>query len=68
VESEIELVRMYGAETLAVVLNTEIGEMEQIIAYQKDLATRLNLPVVRPIQEGVDDLLPLIKGFIAEHD
>jgi len=65
VESEIELIRMHGAETLAVVLNTETGEPGRLKAYQQDLATKLKLPVIRPIEEGVDRLLPVIRDFIA---
>jgi len=64
VQDEIELIKMFGAETLAVTLNGESGAEEDLIDYQDELAQRLGLPVIRPLQDGVTDLLPVIRRFI----
>jgi uncharacterized NAD-dependent epimerase/dehydratase family protein len=64
VADEIDLIRMYGAETLAVTLNGQGGTEEDLIRYQQELAQRLGRPVIRPLEEGVIDLLPVIRRFI----
>ena len=64
IEDEIALINMYGAETLAVTLNGEGGNENELIEYQHKLSEKLMLPVVRPLQEGVGDLLPVIRRFL----
>ncbi|UCF90022.1 MAG: DUF1611 domain-containing protein [Desulfobacterales bacterium] len=64
VEDEISLIAKYGAETLAVALNGDGREEPALIAYQKKLGETLKMPVVRPLQEGVDALLPVIRNFM----
>ena len=64
VECEIKLIEMYGAKTLAVALNWDGGNPEQRIAYQKKLADKLQIPVISPLEEGVEPLLDNIRGFI----
>lgn len=66
VEEEIKLIRMYGAETLAVTLKEENWDDAQMAAYQKELSHKLPIPVVRPFKEGVASLLPTIQNFIKE--
>lgn len=64
VKEEIDLIQIYGAETLALTLS-EAGDDERTIsALQKQLADDLSLPVVRPLREGVGALLPLITKFM----
>jgi uncharacterized NAD-dependent epimerase/dehydratase family protein len=65
IADEIELIKMYGAKTLAVSLNGEGGTEDDLIHYQDELAQRLRLPVIRPLQEGVEGLLPVIRRFIS---
>lgn len=64
VEDEIKLIEMYGARTLAISLNGEGGTPEDLVNYQKDLSNRLGVPVVRPLEEGVEALLDTIRQFI----
>ena len=66
VESEIELIRMYGAKILAVTLNGWDSDERQLIAHQKELAKKVDCPVIRPLEEGVEILLPIIRDFIIE--
>lgn len=65
VESEVELIRMYGSEVLAITLNEENMPEEKMRTYQANLSKKLNLPVVRPLKEGVELLLPILKSFIS---
>ena len=65
IEDEIALINMYGAQTLAVTLNGEGGDDRELGDYQQQLAEKLNLPVVRPLQEGVELLLPVIRRFLS---
>ena len=67
VEDEIKLITMYGAKTLAVSLNGEGGTEEELIRCQQELAQKLGLPVIRPLHEGVADLLPVIRRFISHN-
>jgi uncharacterized NAD-dependent epimerase/dehydratase family protein len=67
VEDEISLIKMYGAQTLAVSLNGEGGTEEEIIRFQQELAQKLGIPVIRPLQEGVADLLPVIRDFMSQN-
>jgi uncharacterized NAD-dependent epimerase/dehydratase family protein len=64
VEDEIKLINMYGAQTLAVTLNGDGGDSEKLVVYQKELSEKLQIPVIRPLQEGVRSLLPIIRKFL----
>lgn len=63
-EDEIALIAAYGAETLAVTLNGEGLATEELLQIQSQLGTSLNIPVVRPIEEGVGALLPVVRRYI----
>ena len=65
VSEEIELIRLLGARTLALTLNGENMEPDELLAERKRLSDQLGIPVVLPLEEGVDALLPLIKQYIA---
>jgi uncharacterized NAD-dependent epimerase/dehydratase family protein len=67
VKNEIELIQMYGAQTLAVTLNGEGGSADELDGYRHKLTQRLQLPVVCPLQEGTQDLLAVIQRFISQH-
>ncbi len=64
VREEIELIKMYGAETLAVTLNGHGGTQADLIRYQHELAQKLGIPVIRPLAEGVSALLPVIRQLL----
>ena len=66
-KDEIELIRMYGAQTLAVTLNDEGGTREELVDYRQRLSQQLRLPVVCPLHEGTEGLLPVIRRFISQH-
>ena len=64
VESEIEIIEKLGSKVIAVAVNTEDCTTEEAFAYQNEYAQKLNIPVLLPIQEGVDQLIPTLKGLI----
>ena len=64
VAEEIQLVRLYGAEVLAVTLNGERLSAAALREAQRALAAELGLPVVRPLEEGVAALVPVVRQFL----
>lgn len=64
VESEIEIIEKLGSKVIAVAVNTEDCTNEEAFAYQATYAQKLNIPVLLPIQEGVDQLIPTLKALI----
>jgi uncharacterized NAD-dependent epimerase/dehydratase family protein len=66
IEEELQLIRLYGARTLAVTVQGNDLEAEALSAAQRELEERLGVPVVRPLEEGVERLVPVIRQFIAE--
>ena len=65
-ESEIQLIALYGATILGITLNEEHQSEAEISAYQTKMEKQLNIPVVRPLKEGVNRLFPNILDFIRE--
>jgi Uncharacterized conserved protein len=66
IENEIRLIACYGARTLAVTLHGEGMTEEALLESQRTLQAQLNLPVVRPLREGMDALVPVVRRFIDE--
>ncbi len=64
VESEIELITFYGSKTLAVALNEENWNDVQMKEYQKALSEKIGIPVIRPLKNGIEALLPVIREYI----
>jgi len=63
-ESEIELIRLYGADVLAVTLNRTGGTKHELKAVQRGLEKTLGLPVLDPLDAGrLQRLLPVIEKF-----
>lgn len=65
VDSEIELIRFYGAEVLAVTLNGEVMPADDLRKHRDELQQRLNLPVLMPLEEGLDSLVPVVRRYMA---
>jgi uncharacterized NAD-dependent epimerase/dehydratase family protein len=66
-KEEIELIRMYGAETVAVTVNTGNMTAEEGATYASSLSKQLNIPVVLPLEQGVDSLVPVFKNIINQY-
>jgi uncharacterized NAD-dependent epimerase/dehydratase family protein len=65
VADEIDLIRRYGARTLGVTLNGEGMSPEALRVEQQRLRWALGIPVVRPLEDGVGELLPVVREFLA---
>jgi len=63
-EKEIEIIRMFGAEVLAITLNEENMENSKMVAYQRQLEREFSIPVNRPLKNGIEPLIPVIREFI----
>ena len=61
---EIELIREYGAEVLAVTLNGQGWDEPRLRAYRDDLAARVAVPVVLPLQDGAGGLVPVLRRHV----
>lgn len=61
---EIALIKMYGAQTVALTINTaKMTEPEARVAAEQYNRT-LNIPVVLPLEDGVDSLVPIFEAMI----
>ena len=65
VETEIALIRAYGSEVIALALNTEDCSRDEAFGFQRQYAERLGIPVLLPLEAGVEPILPLIQELIA---
>jgi uncharacterized NAD-dependent epimerase/dehydratase family protein len=63
---EIALLRAYGARTLAVALNGEGMSAEGLRAERNRLERDLAIPVVLPIEDGPDRLVPVVRSFLED--
>ena len=62
--SEIELIRMYGSEVIAIAINTEDCSREEALNFKTEYQERFRIPVMLPLEEGCDALIPVIKELI----
>lgn len=62
--SEIELIKMYGSTVIAVAINTEHCSLEEAVAFQTQYEAELNIPVLLPLQQGVEKIIPFIKALL----
>lgn len=67
IETEIELIKLLGSEVIALAINTEHCTKEEAIAFQKSYQDKLQIPVLLPLEEGVDSILPRIKTLIKKN-
>lgn len=63
-EEEIALCRMYGAPTVAVTINTAKMKEEEARTYAHEQQEKLNIPVILPLEDGVDSLVPVFESMI----
>jgi uncharacterized NAD-dependent epimerase/dehydratase family protein len=62
VASEIDLIRAYGSEVIVLSLNTRGCTLEEAKAAQAEYQEELGIPVVLPLEEGVEAIIPLCLG------
>lgn len=63
-KDEIELIRIYGAPTVALTVNTAKMSAEGARDYAEKYEKELGIPVILPLEDGVDRLVPLFEKMI----
>jgi uncharacterized NAD-dependent epimerase/dehydratase family protein len=63
VESEIEIIEKLGSKVIALAMNTELCTEEEAFALQSQFEKTTGLPVLLPIQEGVDKIIPVLNSL-----
>ncbi|MCI0750563.1 MAG: DUF1611 domain-containing protein [Flammeovirgaceae bacterium] len=63
-KDEIELIKIYGANTVALTINTTKMTTEEARAYVKEKEKELGIPVVLPLEDGVEKLIPVFEKLI----
>ncbi|MEM6805672.1 MAG: DUF1611 domain-containing protein [Bacteroidota bacterium] len=64
IASEKEILQKFGADLISLALNTQDCTTEEAKYFQKQYEDELNIPVLLPIIEGVDNILPSLKQLI----
>ncbi len=65
-ESEVALIKLYGSKVIALALNTSGCSLEEAFAFQKEYEERLGVPVLLPLEEGVEKVVPVIRRIVSE--
>ncbi|MBL7864779.1 MAG: DUF1611 domain-containing protein [Cyclobacteriaceae bacterium] len=65
-KDEIELIRIYGAPTVALTVNTMKLDEKEAREYAAATERQLGIPVILPLEDGVDALVPIFKKMIEE--
>jgi uncharacterized NAD-dependent epimerase/dehydratase family protein len=65
-KAEIALIKIYGAPTVALALNTSKMTTEEARQYATRYENELGIPVVLPLEDGLDRLLPLFESLITQ--
>jgi uncharacterized NAD-dependent epimerase/dehydratase family protein len=63
-KDEIALIKIYGAPTLAVTINSAKMTQAEAQASVQQYAKELEIPVVLPLEDGVDSLVPVFEKMI----
>jgi len=63
VESEMEIIEKFGSKVIALALNTEDCSNREAFDYQHIYESKLQIPVLLPLQEGVGRLMPVIRSL-----
>ena len=60
-QSEILLIQQLGSTVIAIALNTEHCNNEEAFQFQAEYEKMFGLPVLLPLQEGCEKIVPVIK-------
>jgi uncharacterized NAD-dependent epimerase/dehydratase family protein len=63
-KDEIELIRIYGAPTVAITVNTAKMSIETARNYANQYNKDLGIPAILPLEDGVDALIPIFEELI----
>ena len=60
---ELDIINLYGAKVIAITLNTRGLSLEEARRYQQEYEKEYNIPVVLPIEEGMDKLIDAVNIY-----
>jgi uncharacterized NAD-dependent epimerase/dehydratase family protein len=63
-KDEIALIKIYGSPTVALTVNTAKMKEDEARAYAKKYEAELGIPVVLPLEDGVEALVPIFEKMI----
>ncbi len=66
VKDEIALIKIYGAPTVALTVNTNKMSEAEAREYARHKEEELGIPVILPLEDGVDRLVPLLRKMISK--
>ncbi|MBP9746012.1 MAG: DUF1611 domain-containing protein [Saprospiraceae bacterium] len=64
VQSEINLIKAYGAEVIGLALNTNGCTASEALQFKLELENEIQLPVALPLEEGVDALVSAVQNCL----
>jgi uncharacterized NAD-dependent epimerase/dehydratase family protein len=64
IEDEIGLIQKYGSNVIGVGLNEEGCDMGQLRSVQRTISKKMNIPVVLPLTDGVNEIVDEIQTFM----
>jgi uncharacterized NAD-dependent epimerase/dehydratase family protein len=65
-EDEIALIKIYGAPTVAITINTSKLKASDVADVVRAHEAKLGIPVVSPLEQGIDKLVPIFERMIAQ--
>ncbi len=66
-KDEVSLIKMYGADTIAITINTAKMTTEEARKYAVSYEQELNIPAILPLEDGLEALLPAFEKMIKEY-
>jgi uncharacterized NAD-dependent epimerase/dehydratase family protein len=66
-KDEVSLIKMYGADTIAITINTAKMTTEEARKYAVSYEQELNIPAILPLEDGLEALLPAFEKLIKEY-
>jgi uncharacterized NAD-dependent epimerase/dehydratase family protein len=64
-DSEFQLIELYGSTVIALAINTENCSAEEAKAYQQQYTDTYNIPVILPLEEGCEALIPVLNAIVS---
>jgi uncharacterized NAD-dependent epimerase/dehydratase family protein len=64
-DSEIQLIELYGSTVIAIAVNTENCSPEEAKAFQKQYTESYGIPVILPLEEGCAALIPVLNTIVS---
>lgn len=66
VKDEIDLIKIYGAPTVALTVNTSKMKENEARKWASEKEKTLEIPVILPLEDGVERLVPIFKRMIED--